>query len=156
VHDGRRCHCPNRGCLEAYVSGWAIAERAREAARRDPGRAGELQRRAGAITGIDSATVGDAARAGDPLAREILADTIAHLASGIVGIVNACNPRLVILGGGVIEGIPGVLGPLRTQVRRRALRAATARLRIVRAELGTNAGIIGAAALARPPAGRDR
>src|SRR5579859_643112 len=89
VSGGRRCHCPARGCLEAYVGGWAIAERARERVRSDPRHGVELRRRAGAIARIDARTVGEAALVGDPLALAIMRETTDYLASGVTGLVNA-------------------------------------------------------------------
>lgn len=153
VHGGRPCHCPNRGCLEAYVGGWAIGERAREAVRREPGRGVGLVRLAGHMNRITARTVTGAAEHGDPLAAEIVRETVDHLASGLVGIVNVVNPRVIVLGGGVVEGLPGLLATLRTRLARRALAAAVDGLTLVRARLGGDAGVIGAAALARSPAG---
>ncbi len=149
VHGGRRCRCPGRGCLEAYVGGWAIGARAQEAAREEPQRAAELLRLAGRRSRISARTVSLAAGRKDPLAVEILAETVGYLTTGLVGLVNVVNPRIVILGGGVVEGIPGLLPRLRAGVGRSALAAATGGLTLLRARLGGDAGMIGAAALAR-------
>ncbi|MCI4358313.1 MAG: ROK family protein [Thermoplasmata archaeon] len=149
VSDGRSCHCPNSGCLEAYVGGWAIAERARELAKSRPNDSGRLRELAGGIDRITAETVTDAYRGGDPLSQEILEATVEYLAAGLVSIVNSLNPKVLILGGGVIEGLPSLIPATEALVRQRALAAAVAPLRMVRAGLGEDAGVVGAADRAR-------
>jgi glucokinase len=144
---GRRCHCPNQGCLEAYAGGWAIGERAREAAGNDPG-GEELLALAGSAENVTTGTVARAYHGGNALARRLIDETIRYLAAGIVSIVNAFNPRLLILGGGVIEGMPEMAGAVEQEVKSRALPAAVESLKIVKAALGGEAGVIGAATLA--------
>jgi len=147
--DGRQCHCRNRGCLEAYAGGWAIAERAQEAVRIDPKAGQPLITLAGSIERITAATVTEAYDNGDPVAQRIVEETAHFLAAGVVGIVNAFNPCLLVLGGGVIQGSPMYLPMVERAVRINALEAALEGLRIVTAALGNKAGVIGAAALAR-------
>jgi len=149
VLGGRKCHCPNIGCLEAYAGGWAIAERAQEAVRADP-RAGQLLTSlAGSIEKITAATVSQAYHKGDQLARRLVEETGVYLAAGVVGIVNAFNPCLLVLGGGVIEGLPELIHMVENTARNRALEASVENLKVVKAALGGNAGVIGAAALAQ-------
>ncbi len=149
VVGGRDCHCPNRGCLEAYVGGWAIAQRAREAVHADP-RSGEpLVVLAGGVENISAATVAEAYANGDPLAERLVDETARYLAAGVVGIVNALNPCLLVLGGGVVQGLPVLLSMLQGAVRANALTAAVEVLRIVLSALGDKAGVVGAAGLAR-------
>jgi glucokinase len=149
VYDGRKCRCPNRGCLEAYAGGWAIAERAQEAVRTAPKKGQHLLSLAGSVEKITAATVSQAYREGDLLARRLVEDTGRYLAAGVVSIVNAFNPCVLVLGGGVIEGIPELIQMVKEFTRSRALEAAVERLEIVKAELGGDAGVIGAAALAQ-------
>ncbi|MBI4483728.1 MAG: ROK family protein [Acidobacteria bacterium] len=151
VAQGRRCRCPNRGCLEAYAGGWAIAERAQEAVRDNREAGAALLERAPDIPNITAATVAQAYEDGDPLARSLMEETVQHLVAGVVGIVNAFNPCLLVLGGGVIEGLPELVQAVERDVRARALPGALQSLRVVKAGLGGNAGVIGAAALARMP-----
>jgi glucokinase len=135
--------------LEAYAGGWAIAERAQEAVRSDT-RAGEpLIELAGSVGQISAATVTKAYANGDPLAKYIVEETVRYLAAGLVGIVNAFNPCLLVLGGGVIQGLPDYISMAEHIVRLNALEAAVKDLHIVTAALGNKAGVIGAAALAR-------
>jgi len=149
VSDGRQCHCRNQGCLEAYAGGWAIGEQVQEAVREDP-KAGEaLIILAGSIEKISAATVTEAYANGDPLAQRMVKETAQFLAAGLVGIINTFNPCLIVLGGGVIHGLPAYVSLVENIVHLRALEAALEGLCIVAAALGNRAGVIGAAALAR-------
>jgi glucokinase len=149
VVDGRKCRCPNVGCLEAYVGGWAIAERAGEAVSKSPSDGERLISLAGGIEKITAATVGLAYEEGDLLSRRLVEETGQYLAAGVVGIVNAFNPCLLVLGGGVVEGIPHLVHIVEGVVQKRALKPAAENLKIVKAGLGAKAGVVGAAALAR-------
>jgi glucokinase len=148
VAGGRQCRCGNRGCLEAYCGGWAIEERAREAALAHRAAGEPLIRAAGGADDITGESVAAALRAGDPLATQLIDDTGAILGAALVGLVNGLNPRRVILGGGVIEGFPELLHRATAAVRQNALPAAAARVDIVLAGLGDNAPSLGAADLA--------
>lgn len=149
IVDGRKCHCPNRGCLEAYAGGWAIAERAQEAIQAKPKAGKKLVSLAGSVETITAAVVSQAYHDEDPLALQLFMETAHYLSSGLVSIVNAFNPCLLILGGGVIEGLPELIKIVDGEVRRRALRTSVDNLSIVKAALGKESGIMGAAALAQ-------
>ncbi len=149
VNGGRQCHCPNRGCLEAYAGGWAIAKRAQEAVRANPQSGQQLVALAESIQQISAATVAQAYTNGNPLASRLVEETAQYLAAGVVSIVNAFNPCLLILGGGVIQGLPSYVPAVEHTVRENALQTAVEGLHIVIAALGDKAGVIGAAALAR-------
>ncbi|MBU2560148.1 ROK family protein [archaeon] len=149
VFEGRKCRCPNVGCLEAYAGGWAIAERAKEAVSKSPSEGERLISFSGGIEKITAATVCRAYEAQDPLSRRLVEETGQYLAAGMVGIVNAFNPCLLILGGGVVEGIPELVQIVEGVVQKHALKPAVENLKIVKAGLGAKAGVIGAAALAR-------
>jgi len=149
VAGGRPCHCRNRGCLEAYVGGWAIAERAQDAIGADPEAGRYLVSLGGTFEKVTAATIALGYRKGDPLARRLIEETGYYLAAGLVGIVNALNPSVLIMGGGVVEGLPELIQVLDFEVQARALKAVVEELRIVKSALGDKAGVIGAAALAR-------
>ncbi|MFQ5987783.1 MAG: ROK family protein, partial [Dehalococcoidia bacterium] len=153
VADGRKCRCPNLGCLEAYAGGWAIAERAREAVSANPGEGEALMSLAGNVGNITAATVSQASRQNDPLAKRLVEETGQYLGAGVVGIVNAFNPCLLVLGGGVIEGLPELINMVEEVTRKCALKPNLEKLKIVKAALGGKAGVIGAAALARNKVG---
>jgi glucokinase len=149
VSDGRKCHCPNKGCLEAYVGGWAIAERAQETIRTLSNEGRRLLALAGNIRQVTAATVSQAYREDDLLARLIVEETGRYLAAGVISIVNAFNPCVLALGGGVIEGIPELIHIVKNIVPSKALEASIEELKIVKTALGDDAAVIGAAALAQ-------
>ena len=132
--DGRPCRgCGRRGCLEAYVSGTSIAERAREAG----------------MDGAVAADVAAAAKTGDPVASAIWDETVDALACGLTSVVNLFEPELVVLGGGVVSGTgEQLLGPVRTRVLADSMPPAAAVVQIVEAALGERVGVVGAAAIA--------
>jgi glucokinase len=148
IAGGRRCHCPNRGCLEAYVGGWGIAERAIEAALADPVAGRALLRSAGAAEQITAERVFAVAGAGDPLARRLVAETGVCLADGAVSIVNALNPSLVLLGGPVLSHWAGLPKFIESQLRARCQPPAARSVRVRKAALGDWSPMIGAALIA--------
>jgi glucokinase len=147
VAGGRTCSCPNRGCLEAYAGGWAIAERAKEAIEADPKMGRVLRERAGAA-GVTAREVAEAAAEGDPLARELMAETGRYLGAGAVGLVHAFNPRRIVLGGGVIENNPHLVEAVTSAIRDGVMPVFQEGLDVRRAELGGEAGVVGSASLA--------
>lgn len=149
VYDGRKCRCPNSGCLEAYAGGWAIAERAQKAVAEDSEAGSLLLSLAGAVENITSATVSQAYYKQDQLAIRLVEETGKYLAAGAISVVNAFNPCCLVLGGGVIEGIPELVEIVENELPTRALKSAVTKLKIVKAKLGNNAGAIGAADLAQ-------
>ena len=151
VVGGRRCHCPNWGCFEAYVGGWAIAERAQEEVRGDPSAGLHLVSRAGSAIAITAQTVFQAYRAGDMLAGRIVRETERFLADGAVSVVNAFNPSLLIVAGGLVAGMPEFLPVIESAIRARCQPPA-AGARVVAAKLGEDASLVGAACVARESA----
>jgi len=146
---GPLCTCGNHGCLEALAGGWAIARRAAQAVAADPRAGKELIRRAAGQGGnITAATVASAELAGDPLASQIVTEVAEALIAGAVGLVNAFNPERLILGGGVIEGLPELVPRIAQGVKQRSLKVASTKLQVLHAEQHNDAGVIGAAAFA--------
>ncbi len=147
--NGPPCTCGHRGCLEALAGGWAIARRARQALSDHPSAAATLLRLAeGSPDAITAKTVAEASRAGDPLAKEIFDEVTRSLIAGAVSLVNALNPCRLILGGGVIEGVPELVERIAKGVSEGALPAAVEPLLVLPAKLRSDAGAIGAATLA--------
>jgi glucokinase len=149
IVNGRQCHCSNKGCLEAYAGGWAIAERAQEAVRMNRKKGEGIVQQAGCLEDITAAHVSLAYHENDTLAHQLVNDTCMYLSAGIVGMINAFNPCLFVFGGGVIEGLPIMIAKIEQLTRDRALKASVENLKFVKAALGTSAGVIGAATLAR-------
>jgi glucokinase len=149
IVEGRKCHYPNKGCLEAYVGGWAIAERAQEAVQDNPAAGENLISLAGSIEKITAFSVTQTYLEGDQLAFQLVRETAQYLSAGLVGIINAFNPCLLVMGGGVIEGLPELIKTVETSVKKKALKPSAENFKVVKAALGNKAGIVGAAALAR-------
>jgi len=147
--NGPPCTCGQRGCLEALAGGWAIEKIAQEAVTLDPPAGALLIELAGGTPrGITAKTVAEGAHAGDLLSLRLVERIAQALIAGAVSIVNAFNPCRLILGGGVIEGIPQLADLIEQGVCGRALPAATKPLQVLRAKLGSDAGVVGAATLA--------
>ncbi len=138
---GRLCTCGRHGCVEAYVSGSAIADRAVEQIA--AGRSSiltELPR----ITSVEVA----AAVGTDALATEIWNDATELLSIAVTDLVNVFEPELVILGGGVTRTGAMLLDPVREAVARDAMGPAAAAARIMLAGLGDTVCVVGAGAIA--------
>lgn len=152
--DGPPCqgNCPNRGCLEAVASGTALEREARAAAQARP--ESELGRLDASGRELTGALVTELAHDGDPLAREVVALIGRRLGVGIASFVNAFNPEVVVMGGGVMGAGELLLEPARAEVAGRALPPARDTVRIVAARLGPEAGMIGAGAMAWDELGR--
>ncbi|MBP0457616.1 ROK family protein, partial [Streptomyces montanisoli] len=145
--EGRRCRgCGRSGCLEAYASGTAIAERAAEAVREAAPR-GESTVLA-SVPRLTAADVARAARDGDALAVRVWDETMDALAGGLASVINLWEPEVVVLGGGVLRCGEQLLVPVREKVARLAMGPAGRAARIVPAEAGDLAGVLGAAAIA--------
>jgi glucokinase len=149
IVEGRNCRCPNKGCLEAYAGGWAIAERAQEAVQANPEEGKALISLAGGVEKITAALVSQAYHEGDVLSSKLVKETTQYLSAGLVSIVNSFNPCLLVFGGGVVDGLPELIKTAEPFIKKRALRAAAQNLKVVKAALGNEAGIVGAAALAQ-------
>src|SRR5207249_10783002 len=130
--DGPPCsgNCPGRGCLEAFVSGPALAKMGREYAALAPDyNLGRTLAEKGELTGAD---VVHAARAGDPGAREALDRMGRKLGAGIANLLNIFDLDVVIIGGGLGANAGELLlEPARRVARQRALQPAASRARIV-------------------------
>jgi glucokinase len=151
VRDGYPCGCGSRGCLEQYASGNALTRFAREAAERDPERAADLLKDAGGDPArLTGPMVTGAAKAGDKVALEAFEQAGFWLGQGFADMVQILDPQVIVVGGGVIEA-----GDLLMAPAERAYRAALTQrgklpvADVVAASLGNNAGVVGAADLAR-------
>jgi glucokinase len=154
--DGRPCvgNCPNRGCLESVASGSALVREASLAVARRPdtalGRALEEGRE---LTGP---MITELANSGDPVACGAIEVVGRALGVGLANLANIFNPEVMVIGGGVSGAGELLLEPARSVMRERALAPNKDVVRVVTAEFGAEAGMIGAALLAREAAeGRD-
>ena len=146
--DGLPCqgNCPGRGCVETYASGTALGREARAAAEREPDSA--LGRLAAAGEKIDGKKVTELALAGDPTAVGVFDLVGSRLGVALTSFANIFEPEVFVIGGGVIAAGDLLLEPARRELRARAL-PPMRDTPVVAAELGEDAGMIGAAAMAR-------
>ena len=142
--DGPRCSCGATGCFEAFASGTALGRRAREAARDD---LASLLGRLSATESVDARHVVDGARLGDPMCLELLREEAKYLGTGFTGLIHLYSPERVIMGGGVSNAFDLMDYGIHAVVQRDAMQPFKA-VPIVRAGLGDNSGLVGAAALA--------
>ena len=144
--------CPSHGCLEALASGSALVREATAAAAAAPDSALAAAVAAGApITGP---LVTELAHDGDRAARDVVELIGTRLGVGITGIVNALDPEVVVIGGGVIAAGELLLEPARRVVAQRALPFPREHVKIVPAAFGAESGMLGAALLAWEGLGR--
>lgn len=142
VEDGPRCNCGNYGCAEALASGTAIGKRANEAIANGAKTS---------LTNYDKVTSYEVfveAKKGDKIAADIIDKCLNYLGICIANIVNTFDPEMVIIGGGVSKAGDIVFDKVKEVVNKRALQAMAEHCKIVPAGLGTDAGVIGAVALA--------
>ena len=152
--DGPPCDCGSHGCLESYASASGLR--------------GLIENRLGLTPGadlpkqiVDSENnfsvrgLSAQARRGDKMALEAFATAGYYLGIAIASFINAFNPELVVLGGGVAGALPYMRKTMTAQVRARAFTAMASQAKIVRAALGPRGGVVGAAyAALHPPTRR--
>ena len=138
------CRCGQTGCLEALSGGWSLVQRVVDRVAESPALQRTLARH-GHLTAED---VGMAARAGDPLAREIVLGSARLVGTTVANLVNFVNPGTVVLGGGALRVGDDVFDTFAETVGRRVSRLAGQDLTVRRASLGFQEGVTGAAMLA--------
>jgi glucokinase len=139
---GAPCGCGARGCVEQYSSATAIVRLTRELENQYP--RSVLQNRS-RLTSLD---VYEAGTAGDELALEVFRQMGFYLGIALSDLINVLNPEVIVVGGGASAGWDLFIDHVRDQIADRAFREPAQRARIVRAELGDDAGILGVARLA--------
>lgn len=143
--DGQFCTCGNQGCWEAQASGTALGQYARELSLRTPQ---SLLNKLGEAVGAKDVFI--AAQQGDELALSIVARQTKLLGIGIVNLLHLYSPSVVVVGGGVSNGFDLFGQGVNEHVQRHAL-PAFRDVAVVRAALGTDSGLIGAATIALDP-----
>lgn len=150
VPEGRLCACGNRGCWEMYASGRALARDARELAAESPMMASALIERAGSVGALDGPLVTAAAADGDPAALTICTRMGRWLGRGLANLAAALDPAVFVVGGGVSAAGELLLRPAREEFAQSLTgRGFRPTARISGAALGVDAGLVGAADLAR-------
>lgn len=145
---GRICGCGRRGCLETVASRLAIAADCAMAAYR--GEAPNLLRLAGTnLADIRSGVLAEAIKAGDKVVEQIVRNAARHIGQALGSVINLLAPDIVVLGGGLVEAMESLfLEEARKAVGKRAMTSMAKGADIVAAELGDDAAVMGAAALA--------
>lgn len=146
---GPRCGCGRRGCLEALASRTAISRDLQKAVKRGhrTSLSKVLEKGPHSVTG---AALAEAFFAGDRVARRLITRAGRYIGIGVGSLINLLGPEMVVLGGGVIEALGDeIITLIDNSARRTAFAFSMRGVRIVKAELGDDAGIIGAAVLAR-------
>ena len=146
---GVACTCGSRGCLEVYASATAIVRMTREARPRYPDSALHTSEH------LTSEQIYHAGLEGDELALEVFRRMGVYLGIGLANLINIINPDMIVIGGGVVNGWELFVKHMLQQVAERAFPLPAARVKIVRAECGDDAGLLGAARLAFTAAGRS-
>ncbi len=139
---GAPCGCGARGCVEQYSSATAVVRLTRELESQYV--KSELQNRS-RLTSLD---VFEAGKNGDELALEVFRQMGFYLGIALADLVNVLNPEIIVIGGGAAAGWELFVEYVRDQIRERAFREPAIRAEVVRAVLGDDAGILGAARLA--------
>lgn len=145
---GPRCGCGAKGHLEALASRTAIVRELAERAKH--GHATVLERVEGGVAESRSGDLADAFQKGDKEVVRAVDRAAKFLAMGIASVANTVNPEMVVIGGGLTEALGDpFVRMIEAELRGRPMRAATDELRVVQSQLGDDAGITGAALIAR-------
>jgi glucokinase len=145
---GAKCRCGKRGCIEVFASGPAIARRARaKLAEGLNRRSAMLDLSDGDIEAITSETIGQAYEVGDPLATEVLEETIVFLAHWLGNIVDFLEPDVMVIGGGVALMLSPFFDEIKNQLPGCCVNSRCQEIPLVMARYGANAGIAGGGAL---------
>lgn len=140
--DGHPCGCGSHGCVEQYSSATAIVRIAKELIADEPSTP---------LSNFPELTpleVYNAGLAGDAISLEVFRRVGRYLGIALGGLINVLNPEAIVIGGGASAGWDLFVEPLRTEIGERAFKQPAERVRLMRSELGDDAGILGAAHLA--------
>lgn len=145
---GRLCTCGRRGCWEAYASATGLIASTKEAMQ-EAGKSSKLWELAGgSLDNVDGRTAFDGMRAGDAAAKAVVDKYIYYLACGLINCVNIFQPDIICIGGGISNEGETLLKPLREYIaRENYARNSKKQTVLCKAQLGNDAGIIGAALL---------
>lgn len=137
---GDKCECGNRGCLQTFATGSAIAERAKRKLS-DPGQANGLSFK---LTGE---SVYELAKAGNQAYIDILEETGVVIGVGLTNLIHFINPGKIVMGGGVMNSAPYILPAIQRTIEQRALTPAAKQTEVAVTKLGADATLLGAVAL---------
>ncbi|CAN5740807.1 ROK family protein [soil metagenome] len=139
---GVPCTCGSNGCLEQYASATAVVRMAEELIA--SGRTSSLTE----LNEYSSHDVFNAGLAGDDVAREVFASVGFYLGVALGGLINLLNPEAIVIGGGASDGWDLFIDSVEVEIAKRAFHHPAQRVKLMRAKLGDDAGILGVAKLA--------
>ncbi|MFR2528107.1 ROK family protein [Clostridium paraputrificum] len=140
--NGPRCNCGNLGCLEAMSSGTAIAKKGKEAVSTN------VETSLKKHDTVTSYEVFKEAEAGDEVAKDIIDNALTYLGIGVANAISTFDPEMIIIGGGVSKAGDIVFDTVKKVVNKRCFKSMAESCEIVPAGLGSDAGVVGAVALA--------
>ena len=148
VVDGDQCSCGRKGCWEAYASATALIRQTKKAMEEYPDSyMHQIAEKEGTVNGR---TAFDAMRAGDIAGIKVVEQYIKYVACGLINLVNALQPEIICVGGGICNEGETLMAPLRRYVEaERYSIHSKLQTKIVKAQLGNDAGVIGAAILGK-------
>lgn len=136
-YDGPECRCGSKGCLQLYASGNELPKRWME----KHNNVNKVQ------TEITGKYIFDLKRKGNPVAEQVIEDMLEAITYNLVNLIHIFNPTLIVMGGGLIEHEKWICREVEQRISRKGLRTYTQEVSVLPVKLGSNAGIIGAAAL---------
>ena len=145
IPDGIKCGCGNNGCLEAYASATAVINRTIDLIKK--GHDSKISKIIKSGTTLTAKMIYEAALDNDLLSSQILDQTGKYLGIGIADLINILNPEMIVIGGGMASAWDMFFPSMSIEIKKRAFDIPAQSVKIVRAKLGDDAGILGAAAL---------
>lgn len=148
VANGEPCTCGRNGCWEAYASATALINQTRRAMEAHP--ESKMWQIADTLDKVNGLTAFDAMRAGDAVAKDVVDTYIYYVGCGLTNMINIFQPEVLCIGGGICKEGETLLAPLRGIIEKeRYSKYCEKQTRLCVAELGNDAGVVGAAALGR-------
>ncbi len=146
VVDGEECSCGRKGCWETYASATGLIRQTRRAMEQNPDSA--MWKLAGSLDNVSGRTAFDAMREGDKAGKQVVDTYIKYIAAGLVNMINIFQPEVLCIGGGICKEGETLMAPIRGYVERERFSQYSAKqTKVCAAQLGNDAGIIGAAFL---------
>ncbi len=146
--DGEQCTCGRKGCYEAYASATALIRQTKRAIAEDPN--SMIHKLIGGdLSKVDAKVAFDAAKAGDATGQKIVDQYIKYIATGLINLINTFSPEVIVIGGGISKEGEYLLKPLRDIIYKEVYFKGEPQTRLATAQMGNDAGIVGAAMLGK-------
>lgn len=149
---GPRCNCGSSGCLEAYVGREYFLNKARKKLEDAP-ESIAMKLAGGNLFSLTPELLQKAAKKGDKIAREAWSEMGIHIGNALAGIINLLNPEVIIIGGGMAEAGDVLFDSIRPAAKKKSMKIQRDAVKIVKAKLGNEAGVIGAGEIVKTGVG---